>query len=77
MSDLRGKVEVNFKSLNSGIKNNTLTVDDIDYMTCELITFLAILTERGVTQINKKKSVEHYKEKVWNIVEKSGLLPEL
>lgn len=77
MSDLRRKVEVKFDVLKRGVKDNSLSVSTIDDMTCELITFLAILTERGITQINEKKSVDQYKERVWNIVENAGLLPEL
>jgi len=77
MSDLRRKVEVNYDILKEGIKKKRLTIDEIDLMTCELITFLAILTERGITQINEKNSVDRYKERVWNIVENAGLLPEL
>jgi hypothetical protein len=38
---------------------------------------LAILTNKGETRINEKESVDKYKERVWNIVENSGLLPEL
>jgi hypothetical protein len=77
MSDLVRKVEVKFDVLKRGVKDNSLSITDIDDMTCELITFLAVLTERGITQINEKKSVDQYKERVWNIVENAGLLPEL
>ena len=77
MSDLRRKVEVKFDVLKRGVKDNSLSVSDIDDMTCELITFLAVLTKRCITQINEKKSVDQYKERVWNIVENAGLLPEL
>ncbi len=77
MEGLKRKVEVNFKVLKVGIQTNQLTLGEIDFMTCELITFLAILTEKGVTNINEKQSVDKYKERVWNIVENNGLLPEL
>lgn len=77
MSDLRRKVEVNYDILKEGIRKKRLTIEEIDHMTCELITFLAILTDRGFTHINQTESVDRYKDRVWNIVEKSGLLPEL
>lgn len=77
MSDLRRKVEVNYDILKEGIRKKRLTIDEIDYMTCELISFLAILTDRGITHINETESVDRYKDRVWNIVEKTGLLPEL
>jgi hypothetical protein len=46
-------------------------------MTCELITFLSMLTEQRITHINADETVDRYKERVWNIVENAGLLPEL
>lgn len=77
MSGLCKRVEKNYQILKSGVKNNTLTIDEIDYMTCELITFLSILTEQKITHINADETVDRYKERVWNIVENAGLLPEL
>jgi hypothetical protein len=77
MSGLCKRVEKNYKILKSGVKSNTLTVDEIDNMTCELITFLSILTEQRITHINADETVDRYKERVWNIVENTGLLPEL
>jgi hypothetical protein len=77
MEYLKRKVEVNFKVLKVGINNNELSITEIDLMTCELITFLAILTNKGETNINQKETVDKYKERVWNIVENNGLLPEL
>ena len=77
MSGLCKKVEKNYQILKSGVKGNTLTVDEIDNMTCELITFLSILTEQRITHINADETVDRYKERVWNIVENAGLLPEL
>lgn len=77
MSGLCKRVEKNYKILKSGVKSNTLTVDEIDNMTCELITFLSILTEQRITHINADETVDRYKERVWNIVENAGLLPEL
>jgi hypothetical protein len=77
MSGLCKRVEKNYKILKSGVKSNTLTVDEIDNMTCELITFLSMLTEQRITHINADETVDRYKERVWNIVENAGLLPEL
>jgi hypothetical protein len=77
MSSLCKRVEKNYQILKSGVKNKTLTIDEIDHMTCELIAFLAILTENRITHINADETVDRYKERVWNIVENAGLLPEL
>jgi non-homologous end joining protein Ku len=77
MLGLCKRVEKNYQVLKSGVKNNTLTIDEIDHMTCELITFLSMLTEQRITHINADETVDRYKERVWNIVENAGLLPEL
>jgi hypothetical protein len=77
MLNLCKKVEKDFQILKSGVKNNTLSIDEIDHMTCELITFLSMLTEQRITHINTDETVDRYKERVWNIVENAGLLPEL
>ena len=44
-------------------------------MTCELLLELALLTENGITEINGT-SIDLFKDRVWWIVEKAGLLPE-
>jgi len=44
-------------------------------LTCRLIADLADLTDAGVTEI-EGVSVDLYKDRVWWIVEKVGLLPE-
>ena len=77
MKDLRRDVENNYVILKKGVKNNTMSIQDIDTISRHLIDILSILTQRGVTQINEKESVDRYKERVWNIIENAGLLPEL
>ena len=68
-------IETKFETLKSNFKNNTLTTDEIDNLTCELILDLALLTESGITEINGT-SIDLFKDRVWWIVEKAGLLPE-
>jgi hypothetical protein len=68
-------IETKFETLKSNFKNNTLTTDEIDNLTCELILDLALLTEGGITEINGT-SIDLFKDRVWWIVEKAGLLPE-
>jgi hypothetical protein len=77
MKNLKRKVEENYRILKDGVKNEKLSIEEIDQISSELITFLVILTENGITQINEKESVDRYKERVWNIIENVGLLPEL
>ena len=74
MKDLRRDVENNYVILKKGVKNNTMSTQDIDTISRHLIDVLSILTQRGVTQINEKESVDRYKERVWNIIENAGLL---
>jgi hypothetical protein len=77
MFGLSKKIEVNYEALKSGFENNTMTIDEIDVVSSELIILLSILTNKGVTQVNKKYTVDYYKQRVWGIIENAGFLPEL
>ena len=77
MKDLKREVENNYVTLKKGIKSNTMSLEEIDVMSRYLIDVLSILTQKGVTQINEKESVDRYKERVWNTIENVGLLKEL
>jgi hypothetical protein len=68
-------IETKFETLKSKFKAGELTTDEIDNLTCKLIMELALLTERGITEINGT-SIDLYKDRVWWMVEKAGLLPE-
>jgi hypothetical protein len=68
-------IEIKFETLKSKFKANALTTDEIDNLTCELLLELALLTENGITEINGT-SIDLFKDRVWWIVEKAGLLPE-
>ena len=48
---------------------------EIDELTSDLIAHLAQLTERGITEVDGV-SIDLYKDRVWWVVEKVGLLPE-
>ena len=54
-------------------KNHDL--DELNYLTCDLIAHLAQLTDRGITEINGV-SIDRYKDRVWLCIERLGLLPE-
>lgn len=54
-------------------KNHDL--DELNYLTCDLIAHLAQLTDRGITEIDGV-SIDRYKDRVWLCVERLGLLPE-
>ena len=68
-------IETKFLDLKTKFKAGELTTDEIDNLTCELIMELALLTENGITEINGT-SIDLFKDRVWWIVEKAGLLPE-
>jgi len=68
-------IEIKFETLKAKFKANELTIDEIDNLTCELLLELALLTENGIKEINGT-SVDLFKDRVWWIVEKAGLLPE-
>jgi hypothetical protein len=68
-------IEVRYLDLKTRFKSGELSIEEVDQITCELITELAILTERGITEINGT-SIDLMKDRVWWIVEKAGLLPE-
>jgi hypothetical protein len=68
-------IEVRYSDLKTRFKSGELSIEEVDQITCELIAELAVLTERGITEINGA-SIDLYKDRVWWIVEKAGLLPE-
>lgn len=67
-------IEVDYLDLKTKFKANQLTTEQIDHATCKLIAELALLTVNGVTEINGV-SIDLYKDRVFWIVEKAGLLP--
>jgi len=68
-------IEVRYLDLKTRFKSGELSIEEVDQTTCELIAELAILTEKGVTEINGT-SIDLYKNRVWYIIELAGLLPE-
>jgi len=68
-------IEVKFLDLKEKFKAGELTTEQIDQITCEMIAELAVLTVKGITEINGTP-IDLYKDRVWWIVEKAGLLPE-
>jgi hypothetical protein len=68
-------IEVKYLDLKKRFKAKEMSIEEVDLITCELITELALLTEKNVTEINGV-SIDLYKDRVWWIVENAGLLPE-
>jgi hypothetical protein len=67
-------IEVDYLDLKNKFKANQLTTEQVDQITCKLIAELALLTINGITEINGV-SIDLYKDRVFWIVEKAGLLP--
>jgi len=56
-------------------KESNYDIEELDYLTCDLIAHLSQLTQNGITDI-EGISIDTYKDRVWWVVEKIGLLPE-
>jgi hypothetical protein len=67
-------IEVDFLDLKTRFKAGKMSIEEVDHATCKLIAELAVLTVNGVTEINGV-SIDLYKDRVFWIVEKAGLLP--
>lgn len=67
-------IEVDYLDLKKRFKANEMSIEEVDQITCKLIAELAVLTINGVTEINGV-SIDLYKDRVFWIVEKAGLLP--
>jgi hypothetical protein len=68
-------IEVKYLDLKTRFKAGTISIEEVDQITCELIAELAVLTTKNITEI-KGTSIDLMKDRVWWIVEKAGLLPE-
>jgi hypothetical protein len=68
-------VMVKYQILKNGVKRGELSIEDIDKVTRELLDYLSEMTDRGITEIGDE-TVDQYKERVWNLIERVGLLPE-
>ncbi len=68
-------IEVKYLDLKTRFKAGTISIEEVDQITCELIAELAVLTERGITEINGTP-IDLYKNRTWYIIELAGLLPE-
>jgi hypothetical protein len=68
-------IEQKWLAIKNKAKIDNYDVNELDYLTCELIAYLSLLTTKGITEINNI-SIDTYKDRVWWVVEKIGLLPE-
>ena len=68
-------IETKWLELKAKSKVKDINIEEIDQLTSQLIVDLSDLTIAGVTEI-EGVSIDLYKDRVWWVVEKVGLLPE-
>lgn len=68
-------IETKWKTIKAKSEVKDYNLEELDYSTCELIAYLSKLTTDGVTEIDGV-SIDLYKDRVWWVIEKIGLLPE-
>ena len=68
-------IEKKWMTIKTKSKEDNYDLKELDNLTCDLIAHLAQLTNNGVTDIDGT-SIDMYKDRVWWVVEKIGLLPE-
>jgi len=72
---LGSMVLVKYQILKNGVKKNQFTIDEIDCISRELLEYLSEMTDRGITEVGSE-TVDIYKDRVWNLIERVGLLTE-
>ena len=68
-------IETKFLNIKNKFKAGGYDIEEMDYLTCDLIAHLAQLTDNGFTEI-EGVSIDLYKDRTWWLIEKLGLLPE-
>lgn len=68
-------IVVKYQILKDGVKKEQFTIDQIDNFSRELLEYLSEMTDRGISEIGSE-TVDIYKERVWNLIERVGLLAE-
>ena len=57
-------------------KSKEPPIEELDKLTQDLLAQLGALTSKGYTHVNEI-DLDVYKNRVWNVVENIGLLPEV
>ncbi len=68
-------IEQKWLTIKSKSKTDNYNLEELDYLTCDLIAHLSLITENGIKEVDGV-SIDTYKDRVWWVVEKIGLLPE-
>lgn len=64
-----------FETLKQMNKSKNFDVEVFDEISMFLLTVLGECTMRGISEI-ERTPVEKWKDRVWNLIENAGLLPE-
>jgi hypothetical protein len=75
MKKERSIIWCKWENIKEKSKPKDCNLEELDYLTCDLIAHLTILTERGIKDLDGIP-INTYKDRVWWMVEKLGLLPE-
>ena len=68
-------IETQWLTIKTKFKSGNYDLNELDNLTCDLIAQLAVLTTNGHTEVDGI-SIDTYKNRVWNVIENLGLLPE-
>ena len=68
-------IETQWLTIKTKFKSGNYDLNELDNLTCGLIAQLAVLTTNGHTEVDGI-TVDTYKNRVWNVIENIGLLPE-
>ena len=68
-------IETQWLTIKTKFKSGNYDLNELDNLTCDLIAQLAVLTTNGHTEVDGI-TVDTYKNRVWNVIENIGLLPE-
>jgi hypothetical protein len=68
-------IETKWLEIKAKSKVDNPNIEELDQLTCRLIADLAEMTDKGIKEIDGI-DLDLYKDRVWWVVEKIGLLPE-
>ena len=68
-------IETQWLTIKTKFKSGNYDLNELDNLTCDLIAQLAVLTTNGHTEVDGIP-IDTYKNRVWNVIENLGLLPE-
>jgi len=74
-SKIKFPITNRFLHLKKMYKDGNIDIESFDSLSSELISLLGELTFRGIKEIEGEK-VDKWKDRVWNLIENAGLLPE-